>query len=223
MTLHTSVARLENIEPTFQEKALMRLADPNLAYLLFLAGLAGLYFELANPGAIFPGIAGALSLLLGLYAMQMLPVNLAGLLLILLAVLFLILEIFVSSGGLLAIAGLLALFAGSLMLFSIPGSGIELSLFVFLPVFLVFTALTGFLVSLSVHMARSRKLGGKEEFVGETGTVIHEIGPHTVGKFFVHGELWDATAKKMLEKGVRVRVVGMEGLQIEVTRVDEKR
>lgn len=219
--LATADAVLKPIEATFQEQALMRIADPNIAYILFLAGLAGLYFELANPGAIFPGVAGGVSLLLGLYAMQMLPVSITGVLLLLLGVLFLGLELFVTSGGVLAIAGLIALFAGSLMLFGTPGSGMELSLFVFLPVFLVFAVAAGAIVRVVLRSSSSRQLSGQEGLLGESGSVVRQIGPSSAGKVFVHGELWDAVAGEKLPEGTPVRVTGIKGLQLQVTKTEE--
>ncbi len=221
VTMQTARAIVEKIEPTFQEKALMMLADPNIAYILFLAGLAGLYFELANPGAIFPGVAGAVSLLLGLYAMQMLPVSITGVLLLLLGVLFLGLELFVTSGGVLAIAGLIALFAGSLMLFGTPGSGIELSLFVFLPVFIVFAVAAGAIVRVVMRSSSARQLSGQEGLLGESGRVVRQIERTSAGKVFVHGELWDAVAGEKLPEGTLVRVTGIKGLQLQVTKTEE--
>jgi len=221
LALETARARLSVIEPTFQEQALMRIADPNIAYILFLAGLAGLYFELANPGAIFPGVAGAVSLLLGLYAMQMLPVSITGVLLLLLGVLFLGLELFVTSGGVLAIAGLIALFAGSLMLFVTPGSGTELSLFVFLPVFLVFTVAAVAILRVVLRSSSARQLSGQEGLLGESGSVVRQIEGASAGKVFVHGELWDAVAGEKLPEGTPVRVTGMKGLQLQVTKTEE--
>lgn len=219
--LATAGAVLKPIEATFQEQALMRIADPNIAYILFLAGLAGLYFELANPGAIFPGVAGAVSLLLGLYAMQMLPVSITGLLLLLLGVLFLGFELFVTSGGVLAIAGLIALFAGSLMLFGTPGSGIELSLFVFLPVFLVFAVAAGAIVRVVLRSSSARQLSGQEGLLGEKGRVVRRIEGASAGKIFVHGELWDAVADEKLPEGTPVKVTGIKGLQLQVTKTEE--
>ncbi|ACD89943.1 protein of unknown function DUF107 [Chlorobium limicola DSM 245] len=221
LVLETARARLSVIEPAFQEQALMRIADPNIAYILFLAGLVGLYFELANPGAIFPGVAGAVSLLLGLYAMQMLPVSITGALLLALGVLFLGLELFVTSGGVLAIAGLIALFAGSLMLFGTPGSGTELSLFVFLPVFVVFAVAAGAIVRVVLSSSSARQLSGQEGLLGESGRVVRQIERASAGKVFVHGELWEAVADEKLPEGTSIRVTGITGLQLQVTKTEE--
>ncbi|MCF8216894.1 MAG: nodulation protein NfeD [Chlorobium sp.] len=215
--LQTSRAIIEKIEPAFQEKALMMLADPNLAYIFFLAGLAGIYFELSNPGAIFPGVAGAISLILGLYAMQMLPVNITGIILLVLAAIFIGLELFVTSGGIFAIAGLIALFAGSLMLFSTPGTGIELSLLVFLPVFLVFVSAVAGIIWVVARSAVRRQVSGIEGMIGETGTVFRDITPPFTGKVFFHGELWDAVADTPIPSGTDVLVKEVDGLQVHVT------
>lgn len=218
--MKTAAARIQQIEPTFQEKALMGLAEPNLAYLLFLAGLVGLYFELANPGAIFPGVLGAVSLLLGLYATQMLPLNVTGLLLMVLAVLFIGLEFFVISGGVLAIAGLFALFAGSIMLFDTPDAmGIGLSWFVFLPVFCAFALVVGGILLMVFRSAARPPLGGAEGLVGEQATVVRDIFPDKPGKVFVHGELWDAVADTHVESGSPVTVREMRGFQLLVTKI----
>ncbi|MEE9905644.1 MAG: nodulation protein NfeD [Chlorobium sp.] len=217
VTIETARAVVERIEPAFQEKALMMLADPNLAYIFFLAGLAGIYFELSNPGAVFPGVAGAISLILGLYAMQMLPVNITGIILIVLAAIFIGLELFVTSGGLFAIAGLIALFAGSLMLFSTPGTGIELSFLVFLPVFLVFASAVGGILWVVARSAARRQVSGTEGMIGESATVFRDISPDLAGKVFLHGELWDAVSDSHIPSGTHVFVKEVKGLQVHVT------
>ncbi|MBM3421695.1 MAG: nodulation protein NfeD [Chlorobi bacterium] len=217
VTIETARAVVERIEPSFQEKALMMLADPNLAYIFFLAGLAGIYFEFSNPGAVFPGVAGAVSLLLGLYAMQMLPVNITGIILLVLAAIFIGLELFVTSGGLFAIAGLIALFAGSLMLFSMPGTGIELSFLVFLPVFLVFTFAVAGILWVVARSRSCRQVSGAEGMIGESGTVFRDISPSVAGKVFLHGELWDAVSESHIPSGTHVFVKEVKGLQVHVT------
>ncbi|MBM3161962.1 MAG: nodulation protein NfeD [Chlorobi bacterium] len=217
VTIQTARAIIVKIEPTFQEKALMMLADPNLAYIFFLAGLAGIYFELSNPGSIFPGVAGAISLILGLYAMQMLPVSITGIILLVLAAIFIGLELFVTSGGLFAIAGLIALFAGSLMLFSTQGTGIELSLLVFLPVFLVFASAVAGILWVVARSAARRQISGMEGMIGESATVFRDISPPLAGKVFLHGELWDAVADSHVPSGTQVFVKEVNGLQVSVT------
>ncbi|NTV91825.1 MAG: nodulation protein NfeD [Chlorobiaceae bacterium] len=207
---------IREIRPTFKESALMIIADPNLAYILFLAGIAGLYFELATPGAIFPGVAGAISLLLALYSMQTLSVNVTGLLLLLLAVLFLALELFITSGGILAIAGLVALFAGSIMLFDLPGSGITLSLQVILPVFILFSIGIALLLLLVFRSGKQPPFSGKSALIGQSGRVIRLIETDKPGKVFVHGELWDASASERIVTETEVLVTGIEGMKLTV-------
>jgi membrane-bound serine protease (ClpP class) len=207
---------IREIRPTFKESALMTIADPNLSYILFLAGIAGLYFELATPGAIFPGVAGAISLLLGLYSMQTLSVNVTGLLLLLLAVLFLGLELFVTSGGILAVAGLVALFAGSIMLFDLPGSGITLSLQVILPVFVLFSIGITLLLRVVFRSGKEPPLMGKSALIGQSGRVVRFIETDKPGKVFVHGELWDASSSECIVEETVVVVTGIEGMELKV-------
>ncbi|ABB24166.1 Nodulation efficiency protein NfeD [Pelodictyon luteolum DSM 273] len=217
-TLSTAGARLVMKPPSFSESVLMAVAHPDIAYILFLAGLLGLYFEFASPGAIFPGTAGAVALLLGLYSLQLLSASITGILLLMLAVLFLAMEVFVTSGGVLAVAGLVSLFAGSLMLFDFPSSGLTLSLQVFLPVFIAFSLAVVLILRLIVRSARGRKLSGGEGLVGETGEALEPLAPGVPGKVFVHGELWDAVSASAVEKGGGVRVEGMKGMQLQVNR-----
>jgi membrane-bound serine protease (ClpP class) len=216
--LSTADVTLVMNPPSFSESVLMAVAHPDIAYILFLAGLLGLYFEFSSPGAIFPGTAGAVALLLGLYALQLLSASITGILLLLLAVLFLAMEVFVTSGGVLAVAGLVSLFAGSLMLFDFPSSGITLSLQVFIPVFIAFSAAVVLILRLVVRSARGRRLSGGEGLVGETGEALEPLAPGVPGKVFVHGELWDAVSASAIEKGGGVRVEGMKGMQLQVNR-----
>lgn len=222
VTLRLAGAEVVQLKPGFRERALMTLANPDLAYIFFLAGLLGLYFEFSNPGSILPGTAGALSLLLGLYALQALSVNVAGLLLLLLAVVFLVLELFVSSGGFLAVGGLVALFFGSLMLFDGPVTGVDLSLGVFLPVFLLFSAAVAAILFALLRSARSPKASGLEGMVGQTGSVVHGLQPGVAGKVFVHGELWEALSWEPLTEGAPVRVERVEGMLLHVKALQEE-
>ena len=222
VTLDLKAAVIEKFSPTLQEQILMKLADPNLAYIFIMVGLAGLYFELANPGSIFPGVLGAISLLLALFALQALPVNVVGLLLILLAVVFFGLELFVASGGILALAGLVALFVGSLMLFNTAETGVSISMAVFLPVFIIVSASLLTIAWLVAKSSRLKLASGPEQLLGEEGRVIHAIAPGEPGKVFVHGELWDAASREEIpEKGVII-VNGLKGLVLQVTKKQEK-
>jgi len=221
VTLDLTGAVIEEFSPTLQEQILIKLADPNLAYIFIMVGLAGLYFELANPGSIFPGVLGAISLLLALFALQALPVNVVGVLLIVLSVVFFGLELFVSSSGILALAGLVALFVGSLMLFNTAETGISISMMVFLPVFIMVSVSLLAIVWLVAKSSRQRLSSGPEQLIGEECSVIHAILPGQTGKVFVHGELWGAeSGEEIPEKGVAI-VKGLTGLILQVTKKQE--
>ncbi len=204
------------LEPNLREQILSTIADPNIAYLLMMAGIAGLYFELAHPGAIFPGTVGAISLLLGLFALQALPVNTTGLLLILLSGLLLVLELFVTSYGILGISGTVALLLGSLMLFDTAETGIAVAMEVLIPTILAVGVFFALVIYLAGKAAIARPLSGSEGLIGETGTVHEPIG-HKGGKVFVHGEIWNAVSEEFIEKGEEITVTGLKGLTLEVT------
>lgn len=216
VTIRTSGVTVREAFPTFREQVMMTIADPNIAYFLLLLGIAGLYFELTTPGAVLPGVTGAIALVLGAWAMQLLSVNVTGLLLILLAILFFGLEIFVVSSGALAIAGLVALFIGSVMVFNQPEIGLVINWWVFLPLFLSFSAGVLLLVFVVLRSTRKKALSGSEGMVGETGTVERAVGDGKIGKVFVHGELWDATANGSIPAGSRVMVTGVDGMMLKV-------
>ena len=220
--LDLTAAVIQEFTPTFQEQILIKLADPNLAYIFIMVGLAGLYFELANPGSIFPGVLGAISLLLGLFALQALPVNVVGLLLIVLAVVFFGLELFVASGGVLALAGLVALFVGSLMLFNTSETGVSIAMSVFLPVYILVSVSILVVVWLVAKSARLKLASGPEQLIGEEGSVIHAILPGEPGKVFVHGELWDAQSREEIPEKAVVTVKGLKGMVLQVNKKQEK-
>jgi membrane-bound serine protease (ClpP class) len=216
VTIYTKNVPVKEATPTFGEEVMMTIANPNIAYFLLLLGLAGLWFELSTPGAIIPGVAGVIALVLGAWAMQLLSVNVTGLLLILLAILFFGLEIFVVSSGALAIAGLVALFIGSVMVFNQPEIGLVIDWWVFLPLFLSFSAGVLLLVFVVLRSTRKKALSGAEGMVGETGTVERAIAEGKSGKVFVHGELWDASANGSIPAGSRVTITGIDGMKLMV-------
>ncbi|NTU94012.1 MAG: nodulation protein NfeD [Chlorobiaceae bacterium] len=221
LIIHTSGLVVREAGPSFPERVMMVIADPSIASILILVGLAGLYFELSTPGAVFPGVAGAISLLLGLYAVQLLSGSATGLMLILLAVLFLGLELVVTSGGVLAVAGLVALFIGSLMSFNVPEKGLFINWLLFLPVFLSFSAGVLLLVFVVARSTRRRSLTGSEGLIGERGRVVKSIGPGLPRKVYVHGELWDASGMESCQDGAPVAVTGIEGMKLKVKPIKE--
>ena len=207
------------LEETLRTKILRTISNPNIAYILMMIGLAGLYFELSHPGAIFPGVVGAIALILAFFAMQTLPVNYAGILLIVLAIIFFIMEMKITSYGLLSVAGIVSLLLGSLMLFDTDTTGIKLSLQVVLPTIIVISGFFVAVAGLVFRAQRSKPATGSGGLLGEIGIVKKALTPE--GKVFVHGELWNARAKEPLDEAVKVRVVKVVNLVLEVESVDE--
>jgi membrane-bound serine protease (ClpP class) len=202
------------IKETLRTKILKTISNPNIAYILMMIGLAGLYFEFSHPGAIFPGVIGAIALILAFFAMQTLPVNYAGILLIVLAIIFFIMEMKITSYGLLSVAGVVSLLLGSLMLFKGSAPEMKLSLQVVLPTIIL---ISGFFVAVAGLVFRaqiSKPTTGSAGLVGKIGVVKKALTPE--GKVFVHGELWNARAKDPIDKDAKVRVIQVVDLILEV-------
>jgi membrane-bound serine protease (ClpP class) len=201
--------------PNAGDKLLSAIAHPNIAYLLMLLGIVGIYFELAHPGAILPGVLGGVSILLALFALSVLPVNYVGVLLILLAIGFFIAEVKVTSYGLLAVAGLVSFVLGSLMLVDSPTPALRVGLSVVLPAALFVGFVVIFLLTRVLRVHKTTPITGAEGLVGEVADVVEAVGP-AEGKVFVHGEYWDAVASQPLPAGSRARVAGIEGKNLRV-------
>ena len=212
VTVDTSGVVKEYYRPGVRDRILKIISDPNISYILMMIGMAGLYFELAHPGAIFPGVIGAISLILAFYSFQTLPVNYAGLLLILLAVILFVAEVMVTSYGVLSIGGLISLTIGSIMLFEDVGVSLRLML----PTVILIGAFFVTVGGLALRAYRTRPRVGAEGIVGETGVVRERLDPD--GMVFVHGELWRAYAAEAIEREERVEVEGIEGLVLKVRR-----
>ena len=220
-TLDIKDARIVTLEPDWRSRLLAVIADPSIAYLLMLAGMVGLFFEFSNPGFVLPGVVGAISLLLALFAFQMLPVNYAGLGLIMLGIAFMITEVFIPSFGVVGIGGIVAFMIGSVMLIDtdIPGYGIPWSMIV--PVGLA-CALFIFFVGGMVLKARRRPVvSGSEELIGSSGEVLEDSDGKD-GWAQVHGETWRIGSKQPLVKGQRVRVISRDGLILDVAPEQER-
>jgi membrane-bound serine protease (ClpP class) len=203
---------------TFRQRFLLTIANPNLAYILLMIGLLGLYFEFSHPGAILPGVLGGISLLLAVFAFQILPINYVGLGLILLAVILFVLEVKVQSFGMLAVGGIAAMIIGSLMLIKAPITELRTSLRFVLPVVLGVSAIVIFLLTLVVRAHARRPFSGREGMIGEMGTARTDLAPS--GKVFVHGELWEAEAGEPIRVGEKVKVIEvLGGLKIRVGKV----
>ena len=207
------------VEPTLRTKILKTISDPNIAYILLMIGLAGLYFELSHPGAIFPGVIGGIALVLAFFALQTLPVNYAGILLIVLAIIFFIMEMKITSYGLLSVAGIISLLLGSLMMFKGTGPDLKLSWRVLLPTLILVSGFFVFVAGLVFRAQISKPKTGLKGLVGEIGIVKKALAPE--GKVFVHGELWNARSDKTVEEDTKVRVVNVVNLMLEVEPADE--
>jgi membrane-bound serine protease (ClpP class) len=203
---------------TGRQKFLLTISNPNLAYILLMIGLLGLYFEFSNPGAILPGVLGGICLLLAVFSFQILPINYVGLLLILLAIGLFVLEVKVHSYGILSVGGIIAMVIGSIMLINAPVPELRPSLKFVIPVAIGLGAIFVFLVYLVIR-AHARKVHtGKEGLVGESGIAQTDLQPE--GKVFVHGELWNAEAEGMIPKGTKVKVIQvLEDLRIRVQKL----
>jgi membrane-bound serine protease (ClpP class) len=218
VVLKTHGARLVPVTMSFRQRVLSAIAHPNVAYLLLSLGTLGLTIELWSPGAVLPGVAGGICLLLAFFALQMLPVNFAGLLLILFGLLLLALEIKVTSYGLLTAGGVAALVFGSMILMDSPNPEMRLSLRVVLPVVLSFVGIAVFLVRLGVASQQRPAVTGAAGMIGKVGRALTDIDPVSPGSVATHGEIWQATAEEPIAKGARVRVTRVDGLQLAVRK-----
>ena len=215
VTLATRGAPVRPIEIGFRDRFLNVITDPNVAYILMMLGMLGLFFELANPGVILPGVIGGISLNLAFFAFQSLPLNYAGLLLILFGIVLFIAEIKVVSHGVLAIGGTISMALGSLMLFETPELGFRVSWWVILPTVGMTAGVFVFALGAGVRALYGRQLLGPSGLVGRRGTVRERLAPE--GQVLVQGELWRAVAEdEALEVGAAVRVVGVDGLTLRV-------
>ena len=218
-TLNLRGAAIETFEMSARQKILSRVLDPNLAFVLALAGLLGLYIEVTHPGLILPGVIGGISLVLALFAFNLLPVNWTGAALILLAIGMFVLEATVASHGILALGGIVAMVAGALMLVRGPIPQLRIQLGTTLAVAIPLAFITVFLVRL-VYLSHQRKsVTGEEGMIGELGVAKSDI--HNDGKVLVHGEYWNAYSEKPIPAGSRVRVVEVHGLRIKVETVND--
>jgi membrane-bound serine protease (ClpP class) len=215
--IKTKDIKVVSIEPGFRHRVLNFISDPNVAYLLMLLGFYGIFFELTNPGSIFPGVLGAIALILAFYSFQTLPVNYAGILLILVGIILFILEIKVTSYGMLTIGGIISMTIGSLMLIDSPLPFLRISYSVIVPS-LLFTILLFILtMSLVIKAHRRQPATGAEELAGMEGEARTDI--REGGQVFVHGEIWEAWSEESIKAGSNVIVEKVKGLKLKVRRI----
>ena len=217
VTLKTENLQIVYHEMNPRQKFLDIISNPNVAYILMMLGMVGLYFELSNPGLVLPGVIGAISLILALYAMQTLPINYAGLLLIVFGVILFIAEISIMSYGLLSVSGVISIFLGSTMLIDSDDPALQISRAILYPTLGLTVVLSLGIVAFATRTRSLKKLGGAEGMLGETGRVKDALNPK--GFVQVHGELWEAEAEGPVSEGETVRVDSVEGLKIKVTKI----
>jgi membrane-bound serine protease (ClpP class) len=221
VTLATAGAATVTIEIDWRHQILGALADPNVAYILMMLGFYGLFFELSNPGAIFPGVVGAIALILAFYALQALPINYAGAALILLAFILFGLEVFVPSFGALTIGGLVAFVLGSLMLVDSPEEYMSVSLAIILPTALSTAAFFAFLVGAAARAQFRHVSSGKETYIGKRGVADSDLGADRPGTVLFEGDLWrGVTDGEPVAAGETVVVTGINGLTLTVRPAD---
>ena len=216
--LRTKGTPITYVQEGFRDRVLRTISDPNIAYLLMMLGTMGIFFELINPGNIFPGVIGGISLILAFFALQTLPVNYAGLLLILLAIIFFIAEVKVVSHGLLSIGGVISLTLGSLFLFRTDDAHLGVALGVLVPVVIIVSGFFLAVASLAIRAYQRKPQTGEQGILGEVGRVRQPIRPEAPGKVFVHGEIWNARSLEILETGEIVEVVGIDHLLLTVKK-----
>lgn len=218
--LETEGLELETIAPGWRNKFLSVITNPNIAYILMLLGIYGLFFELANPGFVLPGVIGGICLLLALYAMQVLPVNYAGLGLILLGIAFMVAELFMPSFGALGIGGFIAFIIGSIILFDIEGGNIAISL----PLIISVAVLTAgfFLVAVRLVFNAHKKpvVSGAEQMLGSVGDALEDFDG--TGYIHIHGETWQAESSVPVMQGDKVQVKQISGLKLIIEPLKEE-
>ena len=213
-TLDLDGAELRAYVPNLRQRILLPFTSPTLALLVLVVGFAGVYIEFTNPGLIFPGVLGGILLIIGLMALSLLPINVAGVALIVLAVGFFVFEAMTPVNGILAAGGVIAMVLGIVILVDTDVPELQIGWFPAVAITLPFAAISVFLLHLAVRSFRFKVATGTEAMVGETGEARTELNPD--GKVFVHGEIWNARSSSAVASGQRVRVVAVDGMHLEV-------
>jgi membrane-bound serine protease (ClpP class) len=219
--LKTAGASVREFPMGLRLELLKAISDPNIAYLLMTIGTIGIIAELYSPGAILPGIVGAISLILAFYSLQSLPVNYAGVLLFLLGIVFFVLEASVTSYGLLGIGGVISMLIGSVMLIKTDAEFLRISWLVIIPVITLAAALAFLIVGMGMKAMRRAPVTGREEMIGLVGIAKTALAPQ--GQLAVHGELWEAVSEQPLRPGDEAEVTGLDGLRLRVKPFSKKK
>jgi membrane-bound serine protease (ClpP class) len=220
VVLRTAGGTVVPLEMNWRQRILSAIANPDVAYILLSLGTLGLTIELWSPGAILPGVVGGLCLLLAFFAFQVLPINAVGLLLILFGLVLLVLEIKVTSFGLLTAGGLAGLVLGAMLLVDSPAPELQVSLRTIAGVTVGVATVMLFLVRLAVNAQRQRAVTGTAGMIGQTGKALGPIAPGTIGQVATRGEIWQARSTDRIETGDAIRVMDVDGLVLTVHRVD---
>jgi membrane-bound serine protease (ClpP class) len=218
VALHTKGAAIVEMKMSWSDRLLAVITNPNIAYVLFMLGLLGLYFELSTPGAILPGVVGAICLILAFFAFQVLSVSYTGVLLIILAIVLFIVDVKAATHGALTVGGLVAMTFGSIMLFNDPDPALHASLQVIVPVVLVTGAFFVVGVYLSIRSLRRKPTTGGAALVGQEGDARTAIGD-TGGSVFVAGAHWNAFSDEKIAEGKRIRVIEVKGMSLKVEEI----
>jgi membrane-bound serine protease (ClpP class) len=213
-TIDTASERVVEVTPSLRQRLLMALADPRIAFILFALGALCVYFEFQHPGAIVPGVVGAVSVVLALYGFHMLPINLTGVLLIAVAIGLFVLEAKVQGFGILGAGGIAAAVVGSLILIDVPTPELRLPLSLILAVVVPFALILIFMLRLAMRSFRAKVTTGTAGMIGLKGRAQTKIAPE--GTIFVRGELWRARSNMSIAAGESVRVIGLDGLTLDV-------
>jgi membrane-bound serine protease (ClpP class) len=218
--LTTDGMTIETVAADWRYQFLSFITNPNIAYLLLLAAIYGLFFELSNPGLILPGIVGVIALVLALYAFQLLPINYAGLALIIVGLGFILFEVYISSYGALGVGGVIAFIVGSIMLFDTSEPAFRLTLSLILAMSIVTAAFFFVIVTIAVRSHKRAIVSGKEALIGSEGVVIELMNNKILVR--VSGEMWEAKSPLPLQHGEKIRVTAVNGLRLIVTPVNKQ-
>lgn len=219
-SLETEKIAVREFEPNWRIRLLSVITDPTVAYVLLLLGFYGVIYELANPGAMIPGVTGAIALILALFAFQTLPVNYAGLALLALGIGFMVLEAFVPSFGALGVGGVIAFVIGSVILFDADAGQIRVAVPVIATFALLSMALLVGVVGYAVKTRRKPAVSGREEMIGAVGEALEDF--EAIGPIRVHSEIWTAHSNRPVLRGGRVRVTGIDGLRLNVEVINDR-
>lgn len=220
VTINSKNAEIIFYDQSWRIKLLALISDPNIAYILLMLGIYGIFFELYNPGSIFPGVIGSISIILAAYSLQMLPINYAGLGLILLAIILFLIEIKVTSYGLLTLGGIISLLLGSIMLIDAESEieFVEISMSLIITITILTALFFVVIIGLGLRAQTKKKVSGREGLLGETGTAMTDFQVGGKGSVKIHGEIWTAVAEEEIKQGETIFVAAIDNLKLKVRK-----